>query len=169
MIDKVTLRQLIYTDEWMGDIIYFVGSSESHKVKIGKTSNTQFTSRLGELQISSPDKLIVLGIIKGGTRKEADLHKKFIRSHHRGEWFELTDDITSYIESEATELVYHKKHGTSKPISMNHTGSKRKMHKYNQEFHLIPVIWCDVCNCWHDLKRERQFEWPPGHCVKWGK
>lgn len=155
MREKITLRQLVYSDEWNGDIVYFIGSNESNKVKIGKSSNDKFTGRLVELQISSPYKLTVFGIIQGGTKKEANLHKRFSGSHYRGEWFEFTDDITGYIESETSELILPRKLDTPKcaRTKLAKSTHRRKQNKGDFELKITPLKLCPKCGRVFEIRR----------------
>lgn len=155
--DSITVAQLERSGEWDGDIIYFILSPLTKKVKIGRSSNTAFIKRLNSLQTSCPDQLEVVGIAKGGLHEERRIHGEFLNIFYRGEWYNYTKEIREYIRKSTTSIVIHRK------------AKSKKMHEHKQEWHIVPVIWCDVCKCWHELEREKQLEWPPERCNKWGK
>jgi hypothetical protein len=103
--DIITVRQLIHSPEWDGDVVYFIGCPETKKVKIGKSTNSSLPERFSDLQSATPDELHIFGIIKGGFGKEREMHAKFYRHHIRREWFRLTDNMVRYIENNTTEVV----------------------------------------------------------------
>lgn len=79
-----------------GVMIYFVQGEITRRIKIGFT--TRFIhSRLGSLQIGSPDKLIFRGAHPGDERTEYGLHQRFRGAHSHGEWFHETDDLSQYV------------------------------------------------------------------------
>lgn len=66
-------------------------------VKIGKT--TQKENRIASMQTANPFELVVLAIIDAddGNELERDLHKRFARYRHRGEWFKDTGWLANWI------------------------------------------------------------------------
>ncbi len=78
-------------------MIYFIGSESGH-VKIGYTYSNVFT-RLASLQTGCPFELKLIKTIGGNSIHETSLHKKFKRFHLRGEWFHLSPEIQSFIDS----------------------------------------------------------------------
>jgi DNA-binding XRE family transcriptional regulator len=83
-------------------MIYFIKQSEF--VKIGYTNN--FNNRLIQLQVSSPTKLDVLGLIKGTKEDELRHHKMFSKYHSNGEWFNLSEEIYEYIDTLDKDLMW---------------------------------------------------------------
>lgn len=69
--------------------------SECGAVKIGVAKNVQ--RRLENLQIGSPSKLELVGVLPGGEDVERDLHARFSGQRRRGEWFEDVDKSVSSI------------------------------------------------------------------------
>jgi len=76
-------------------MIYFIRFNGF--VKIGFSNNPN--KRIASLQVGLPIEVEVLNISKGSRADEKSLHKLFINSKAKGEWFEFTDDIKEYIKS----------------------------------------------------------------------
>lgn len=81
-------------------MVYFVQGEQTGYIKIGMAANVQ--ARMRALQQASPDRLRLLGIMRGGSRKEASLHRRFEHARSHGEWFRPTDDLCAYIGEYAT-------------------------------------------------------------------
>lgn len=69
--------------------VYFIENVETGRIKVGFTTGS-VNVRMGQLQIGSDCELRLLGVVtadevKGTT--ESQLHMKFAKWHHRGEWF----------------------------------------------------------------------------------
>lgn len=83
----------------MGDyentVCYFIGSSETDRVKIGYTGD--IGRRLVDIQVGCPDVVSVLHTMPGSRGTEAMLHRKFAKQHYRGEWFTLSGEIERFI------------------------------------------------------------------------
>ncbi len=78
-------------------MIYFLQGEITRRIKIGFT--TRFIhSRIGALQIGSPDKLVFLGAHPGDERTECELHNKFHGTYSHGEWFNENHELTRYIQ-----------------------------------------------------------------------
>jgi len=78
-------------------MIYFLQGEITRRIKIGFT--TRFIhSRMGSLQVGSPDKLVFLGAHPGDERTEYELHNKFQEAYSHGEWFNESHELTQYIE-----------------------------------------------------------------------
>jgi hypothetical protein len=75
--------------------VYFV--AYRNMVKIGKAKN--WKSRVSNLQVGSPVKLTVIGLMEGDAAKERELHRLFEGRRMWGEWFLMNDEIRSYIKS----------------------------------------------------------------------
>jgi len=76
-------------------VVYFVKSGDF--VKIGRTTN--FPDRLAKLQVGTPHALEVLHVIKGGSKREAEIHRALRDYHYRGEWFHYCEPLIAYFES----------------------------------------------------------------------
>ena len=73
-------------------------------VKIGYTS--RFKKRFQELQVSSPVKLEVLGLIKGDKVDEKNFHDAFKHLSSNGEWFFYNDEIERFVEALDKDLMW---------------------------------------------------------------
>lgn len=73
--------------------VYFIRQLGKPAVKIGMTKRYP-TQRLKDLQGSTPDKLILAGVIESDIPRqlERSLHEKFSQYRLSGEWFALTDE-----------------------------------------------------------------------------
>ena len=83
-------------------MIYFI--KQGDYVKIGFTN--RFKIRLNQLQVSSPIKLEVLGIIEGDKTDEKYMHDKFKHISTNGEWFVYCDELKSYIDTLDNSLMW---------------------------------------------------------------
>ena len=79
------------------DCIYFVQAVQLKLIKIGFSSNVE--KRVAALSTACPDELKILKVVRGGQEVEGQIHKKFSRDRVRGEWFNPSEDLLSYIES----------------------------------------------------------------------
>ncbi|MBW4580639.1 MAG: GIY-YIG nuclease family protein [Tildeniella nuda ZEHNDER 1965/U140] len=78
------------------DSVYFLFDDLRQSIKIGTTICVK--QRVKDLQAGTSANLQCLKVIKGGRRKEHQLHKKFAHLHIRGEWFKATPELLSFIE-----------------------------------------------------------------------
>ena len=78
-------------------MIYFVVQQDKY-VKIGFADKNP-KERLRALQCGNPHPLKILKIIEGGFDLEKELHKRFRAARIKKEWFNLTDELRSYIKS----------------------------------------------------------------------
>jgi hypothetical protein len=72
------------------------------RVKIGSSFTPK--DRKSGLQTGNPDSLKVLFYFEGTAKEERALQKRFMRFHHRGEWYILSKEILEYIEQKKMEL-----------------------------------------------------------------
>jgi len=75
--------------------IYFIASRELKMVKIGYTFN--IAKRFGEIQQACPVPLFIPIVIKGGKKKEKELHIRFSEHHSHREWYRLEGKLDDYI------------------------------------------------------------------------
>jgi DNA-binding XRE family transcriptional regulator len=87
-------------------MIYFIQNTETKHIKIGYSDNVR--SRLSDLQISSPHELAILTICEGGIEVEKELHDKFNDHYVRGEWFNPSEELISYINEFKTYIGLRK-------------------------------------------------------------
>lgn len=83
-------------------MIYFI--KQGDYVKIGFTN--RFKTRLNQLQVSSPIKLEVLGLIEGNREDERNYHKMFKPVSSSGEWFEYNTELQIFVESLSDDLLW---------------------------------------------------------------
>lgn len=77
--------------------VYFILGVETARVKIGFSQNN-IAVRLQTVMAGSPEPLVFLGAIEGGTRRiESQLHKEFVSLRTAGEWFTATGELLAYI------------------------------------------------------------------------
>ena len=83
--------------------VYFVQAVDGGPIKIGISFDP--TSRLRSIQTGSHSKLIVIGTIPGGRRKERELHERFREFRLNGEWFRAESALLDFIceETEPNE------------------------------------------------------------------
>jgi hypothetical protein len=77
--------------------VYFFQSAEGGAVKIGSTRNVQ--RRLREVQTGHQAELRILGVCRGGTRFERELHDRFDAYRLHGEWFAPTRELLRLIKA----------------------------------------------------------------------
>lgn len=78
---------------------YFVQSVDGGPIKIGFTSRTP-EERLSALQVGSPTKLRIVGLLPMDREKE--LHQRFDKHKSHGEWFNPAKDLLEFIHEEAS-------------------------------------------------------------------
>ena len=76
-------------------MIYFIRGKKSGNIKIGYSKNP--TQRKSNLQTAHYEELEFVGIIDGSFKDEAKLHKKFLKSNIRGEWFRPSPEVLAFI------------------------------------------------------------------------
>lgn len=88
----------------MIELVYVIGSTESTRVKIGRSETVN--KRLTRIQRMSPVPLAVLWTTQGGTALESALHDRFKARRTHGEWFDFAgEDAVALISQAATELT----------------------------------------------------------------
>lgn len=81
----------------MRDWTYFIQAENGGPIKIGYTSKDNPEDRLRDLQTGNPNQLRLVAAIPSNI--ERDLHRKFSHIRIKGEWFESTDELLSFIDS----------------------------------------------------------------------
>ena len=76
--------------------IYFLQVADSGPVKIGFTTKP-IKQRIMRLQVSSPEKLVLLGYIKGSIEQEKKLHERFTNLKLHNEWYEPGDNLLKVV------------------------------------------------------------------------
>ena len=79
-----------------GGCIYFIQAENGGLVKIGYTENLDKRFRI--IQAHSPERMRIIGKIKGSMATEEEIHSKFARDRRHGEWFELSKRLMQLIE-----------------------------------------------------------------------
>jgi len=78
--------------------VYFIRQAGTAFVKIGCSARPQ--QRFIELQIGSPQKLELIGLLPESIHREAVLHDRFSHLRFRGEWFREEGELAAFIASE---------------------------------------------------------------------
>jgi hypothetical protein len=78
-------------------VIYFIACPGANAVKIGTTTNRVY-ERLNQAQVNCPLELELLAAHDGGYVEEAALHLRFADQRIRGEWFRLSEELTTHIQ-----------------------------------------------------------------------
>ena len=78
-------------------MIYFIQQNKKGPVKIGYTENLK--TRITDLQVASPNKLILLGTVGGDRYVEKQIHQHLRFYHIGGEWFRASSFVLEYIYS----------------------------------------------------------------------
>jgi len=86
------------------DIVYFIQGVVLKHVKIGYSTRSALINRLKNHQTGSPDRLQLLGVILGGRKFEAELHRKFNNVRLHGEWFEYSKELENFIKENSLLL-----------------------------------------------------------------
>lgn len=86
------------------EFVYFIRAELTGLIKIGVSRDME--KRLSALQTGSPDKLVVLGVIRctSPRERELQLHGMFRRDWDHGEWFRPSEALLSLIAAEAVSL-----------------------------------------------------------------
>lgn len=81
-------------------MIYFIHAPLAKKIKIGFTSKESPIDRLKELQTGSPERLLILGFVKGDKKLEKELHQTYRLHYSHGEWFNESclNQVIGYIK-----------------------------------------------------------------------
>lgn len=89
---QYTLRQIskLPTTGW----VYFI-EAENGSIKIGTALDVP--RRFRAIQSCSPLPLRIAGVMAGGMRREAEIHRRFRASRLHGEWFESTPELLALI------------------------------------------------------------------------
>ena len=76
--------------------VYFIACEETQRVKIGYTKGN-VTKRLKALQTGAAGQLRFIAKQPGSPETERAIHDKFAAHRLHGEWFEMSEDLFSYI------------------------------------------------------------------------
>ena len=125
-------------------VTYFVQGDDPNVVKIGITDRMQ--NRIRGLQTASSNPVVVVAWIMGN--QEMELHKRFGKMRVRGEWFNLSEEMRTYISKVASDIVsdgkepylgiYLESTGFSCPCGVKFTKSQDK------------AIHARRCNVWRE-------------------
>jgi hypothetical protein len=86
--------------------VYFLHAPAVNLIKIGRSIDPD--RRLAELKLLSPVDLEIMGMIDGGSLKEAELHAKFKHLHSHGEWFHATEELKLFAWLETMLCLWNK-------------------------------------------------------------
>ena len=79
--------------------VYFIQGSISKNMKIGVSEDV--LSRFNQIQGQSSEILVPIGVMNGGYPKESEIHRNFSHLRLHGEWFETSEELEEFINSEA--------------------------------------------------------------------
>jgi len=100
-IDTVIRSHRLRIDDIKKSNVYFIQAEQSLRIKIGVAQDPE--KRLSDLQVGSPEKLNLIGIVYGAGRgEERRLHNVFHYAQTHGEWFEPSIRLVEWIERYAT-------------------------------------------------------------------
>lgn len=77
--------------------VYFLLNPGSNLVKIG--CSTHLESRIRTISSMSGIDLVLLGLLPGGQKKEARLHRQFADLREQGEYFRYEADLVEFIDN----------------------------------------------------------------------
>lgn len=77
--------------------VYFVNSDD--RVKIGYSAAPRL--RLSNLRTDSPNRVYLVGLIRGDMEYETELHQQFWSARVHGDWFRPIKQLVDFIEQEA--------------------------------------------------------------------
>lgn len=83
-------------------MVYFLHNPRARALKIGMAANPE--RRRQALQVASPDKIRILGVIPGDVQMEGRLHHRFAAARIRGEWFRATGDMLGEVRRLVAEF-----------------------------------------------------------------
>lgn len=87
-----------FTSPPKGDgFVYFIKEADRPRVKIGFSKDIY--NRVTDLQVSCSSELMLVGYFAGTRQDESELHRRFKNDRIHGEWFNLSDELHSYIYS----------------------------------------------------------------------
>jgi hypothetical protein len=98
--------------EWaplLESVVYFIQCGDY--LKIGVANNAR--ARMEDLQVGCPHDLALIGELPGGETLETELHRRFQKFHHRGEWFRFEGALRTFCREE----LHEKLHGETTPPS----------------------------------------------------
>lgn len=81
-------------------LIYFVRGKTTRRIKIGYTASNVYR-RLADLQVGSPDALLLLGVIRAPFSFEREIHKILEAYHSHGEWFDTNSGLLDFVKKKA--------------------------------------------------------------------
>ena len=88
-MDWIAAGVFAMEDSLTQGFVYFAESGPF--VKIGYSWRAR--ERVRKMHTSNPYEVKLIGLLKGGKIREAELHKMFADARYRNEWFHLTDDV----------------------------------------------------------------------------
>lgn len=86
--------------------VYFVHAPAVNLVKIGRSLDPE--RRFQELSLLSPVPLSVIGVVDGGSGREAELHRRFTHLRSHGEWFHAARELLDFAAEAALHDLWDK-------------------------------------------------------------
>lgn len=109
--------------EWAEGTIYYIGSAETGRMKIGYTAGNP-VKRLRALQTGSPTKLALFAMHPGTPELEQKLHRQFADARLHGEWFDASDELLIHLTSVCALTIAISKGAGEEPPSWATIGLK---------------------------------------------
>lgn len=97
-------------DNKSGKVIYAVRSVSLNKVKIGESNAHSLFYRIRSHQTGSADELELVGVHFGTFNTDKDIHPLLKSSHSHLEWFNETEEVNNFLQSNFLMLL--------KPLSL---------------------------------------------------
>lgn len=111
-------------------MIYFIQCQSTQLIKIGFTEGDP-EHRLGSLQTGSAAGLLLLFTMPGGRDQEKELHKQFLASRERGEWFRPTHEVLSFIVGESAKGGFDKGKASVPPARTQYESCCESFDRHN--------------------------------------
>lgn len=83
-----------------GEFVYLVGADRY--LKIGFSTNPKV--RLAKMQTGLPLELTIVGIVRAPRELEQQLHRRFAKYRHRGEWYQDVSDIRAFFRTHPARI-----------------------------------------------------------------
>ena len=106
-------------------MIYFIKSESGH-IKIGYTENNAL-ERMAVFQPGCPFKLTLIKTIEGDRQQETLIHKRYKKDNRHNEWFNLSEELTDFIENPFKIVAAIKKQRIKDTYILTETGRKIKV------------------------------------------
>lgn len=112
--------------------IYFAQAGRDGHIKIGHTHMADPRGRITQLQQMSPEKLVLLGAIRGTVKEERAIQHA-LRAHHVGrEWFRPTAEVREWAASCPSREKLTALTGTDPPLAVTSINIGRRIRRIRE-------------------------------------